>query len=1654
MLKLKPIATTALAAFLAMLSAAPALAQTITTNITPANVTVNVNSTVDLSLKVTNFTNITTFQCPIKYDATVLEYLSTDGFGIADMTAANVANPKTPAPRVTISYLTNFGQNPNGITLPTNTVLMVMHFKVLANGTSTVNLASGVQPTIEAYNKDGVEIAVAFATGGAKVTGGNGNGGGGNPPAVGFQIRAKQDTVAPGVNFCMPIKVNDFNNITTFQYATHWDKNVLQFTGTQDYNLSGLDGSAFGINNAQTTGTITVGWIDPATTGVTKPNGTAIYSVCFKAIGAEGTSSDVYFDGVGFGQGAGGAEAWNAANKQVWDANSNQKAAVVVKKTTVIDPPPNGTDLTFKLDTVQGKTGDTICVAMKVKNFKKVESIQLGFTFDPLQLKFTKFDYGGNPLGLTGGSLIGPSTGSPGTVKMGWISPSGTGVDLVDGTTLFSACFVILAPTGTNSVLDIKNLPNFDIEVTTSTSNGQGVTVVSQDGMVQVKVPPPTPCNVTVNVDNITHVKCYGGQNGAINTTATGNTQTQYSYSWTGPNNFTNTQGDLSGLKAGIYNLTVTNPSYGGCTATATAIVNEPTKIEVPTVTPTGTSCSYSTDGSIVITVTGGTSPYTFKWSATPGSYTSTQQNISNLAGGNYSVVITDANQCSLTSAQILVAKPQPLDVPAANIAVANVKCFGGSDGQINITTATGGTAPYTYTWSSASLPSVTQNPPLTNLPAAAYTVSVTDSKGCTIIKSVVVVGPSSAPAFQVNTTSDIKCFNDENGIITTAIIGGTQPYVYSWKNAAGTVVSTVQNPQNLAAGTYSCTVTDNNGCTTYLFNPAEIKGPSSPLQASYGNIVDVKCFGGTDGSIAVNAQGGWPGGKTVAWSNGATGLFIQGLPPGFYSATVTDSKGCSISLQQVEVKGPHDPISFTNTVVTQITCHGQGNGKIVTTVVGGTPPYKSVNWSPSGGGMSIENLGPGTYVATVTDNNNCTAVQQSITVTEPTVLTATPHVVDQNGPKPGKVSLTVGGGTVPYTYKWDPATSTTDTISGNAGIYKYTVTDANGCSVFGQTPMANSLPILAVTGTSKGDCGGSGCVKLKFSVSNATNAITPYIIHWTPGSAGATGVTTDKDSVDICGLPGGTIYTFTITAAVAGVLATVTVPVQSFLPVSHNSDLSQPIEDSKSGSIDLKVLFSGQTYSYLWYLPGGGTANTQDLTKLDSGTYIVLITDLGTGCSDLDTFHLTRQYKPLKFSTTTLQRPNCVDSDNGKISHIVEGGTHIYFFHWSGPGVTPTDTMATLDQLPTGIYNLTVTDQLGASVTGTWSLLPQSTLSASFAKTPGPNGWDISGAGICDGEIKVSANGQVNPLHYTWSDGSNAAKNSALCAGDWQCIVSDGAGCADTLSGSLTGPAALALNVTTSDFNGFNVKCFGGHEGEAAISVNGGVAPYSVKWSTGYSQTLATSSELSQQKGLSAGMYTVSITDANGILTQKVVEIIQPDTMKINIDSKRPDRFTECNGTMLAVISNAADPINFHWAAKVQNGTTQLAEGLCAGEKVTWFAQDANGCQASTTVKMEYPFDGCLLFSPVLTPGRQDGKNDFLLITCVESVPDNKLDIYNRWGQLIFSAKGYDNEQNTWKGTNDFDQALPDGVYFYIFEFTNQFGEKEQRKGYINLLR
>ncbi len=430
-------------------------------------------------------------------------------------------------------------------------------------------------------------------------------------------------------------------------------------------------------------------------------------------------------------------------------------------------------------------------------------------------------------------------------------------------------------------------------------------------------------------------------------------------------------------------------------------------------------SCFGAGNGTLSAAVSGGTAPYTYAWS-NGGATASLNQ----LNAGTYTVLITDANNCSV-SKTVTIKEPVVL---TTTITKTNVSCNDNSDGAITIVPS-GGTAPYSIYWKHDKSTSAG----ISGLKAGLYEVDVTDANGCVRTEQVNISEPMTLTA-SVNKT-DVSCNGGADGEAIIIINGGTAPYTYVWSNG-----TTSEKADQLKAGTYNVIVQDAKGCTVsknvVISEPAELKVSFTQTKAG--------CGGALSDAVIADVTGGIPP-YSFEWSDGSSGTRLENFTNGIYTVKITDANGCTLS-RTMDVEVIEDlTIDFTKK---NVSCNGGSDGMLQALISGGRGVYK-YKWSTGGLTDKIEQLKAGSYTLTVIDDLGCTATA-NVVVTEPAVLSATASQTNVNcfTGADGTISLNVTGGTQPYQYKWSNGLAVSSASQLKAGLYNITVQDANGCNV------------------------------------------------------------------------------------------------------------------------------------------------------------------------------------------------------------------------------------------------------------------------------------------------------------------------------------------------------------------------------------------------------------------------------------------------------------------------------------------------------------------------------------------------------------------------------------------------------------------------------
>ncbi len=526
------------------------------------------------------------------------------------------------------------------------------------------------------------------------------------------------------------------------------------------------------------------------------------------------------------------------------------------------------------------------------------------------------------------------------------------------------------------------------------------------------------------------HAGCSGANDGSIAVQPSGGTP-PYQYSWA----HGDTDSLATGLGAGSYEVTVTDAH--GCTASMSFTVEEATPLEL-SFTATDVACFGDATGSIDLQVDGGTPPYVYLWSG-PNGFSSDQPSPGSLVAGDYFVTVTDALGCT---ASLAVSIAQPASALSVSLQQTNpVLCHQAANGALEAYTS-GGTPPYTYTWSTGS-----QSAQIDGLGPGAYAVTVTDAQGCTASANAAFDALGEI-LIELEAT-DASCHNGSDGqAVVTGIRYGSQPadlqhFVISWSTSPpqfGAQAFALQGGQ-----TYTVTATDTLGCTGTA--TVTIGNPPS-IGYEIEEVRHVTCPDGADGSIRVRGQGGVPP-YSYQWDANAgsqTSATATGLAAGTYAVTIADANGCTTQASATLTEPDPWQVSFK---VQDVDCYNAKTGSIEAIVAGATPPYGYV-WENGHEAATIENIAAGTYGLTITDARGC-SYTTSATVSapgEPISATFDTDDVSCFGYSDGKIYVYPDGGTPPYTFSVDgrPFVGASTLLGLSAGHHFITIRDSKGC--------------------------------------------------------------------------------------------------------------------------------------------------------------------------------------------------------------------------------------------------------------------------------------------------------------------------------------------------------------------------------------------------------------------------------------------------------------------------------------------------------------------------------------------------------------------------------------------------------------------------------
>lgn len=809
-------------------------------------------------------------------------------------------------------------------------------------------------------------------------------------------------------------------------------------------------------------------------------------------------------------------------------------------------------------------------------------------------------------------------------------------------------------------------------------------------------------CLLAIDEVNFEDVNCAGDTDGSIEISVSGGAGT-ITFVWSDVT-IGNT-GQANGLGAGNYSVTVTDNL--GCSDETEVMISEPAAITLQCEVLEDASAELMADGSARVVFTGGTAPYSIRLSGPSASSHLNQPGpefvwMNSLLQGNYTVEITDANNCSNTCNFSISFKLCDVDLEVVN--QSNPLCFGEANGSIELITS-GGSGNYTYSWSGPVNPGNTAA--ANNLSAGTYSITVAEGQ-CTDTISVMLADPI---LLQITCTAQNSDPGENNGTISIEFVGGIAPYLLSYSNGthSGMHADVTGNftIQNLPPGTYMVIVTDQSGCTASC--QSIINNSDCALSVSINQIADIFCFGNETASLEVIAAGSI-GALQYSWS--PAGLpdnsVVNDLRAGIYSVTVMDESSGCFSSASILISQPAELILQCS--ADQVSGTGLSDGEIILNITGGIAPYTIEYTGPlngtstllNSGEIRINDLREGAYSILVTDMNGCTIECNTLidAVTCNLEIEAQFGNISCFGGSDGMISINTIGQMGDIVFTWTGATDPGNVASADqlaAGIYMISAMDESGCTddiiiTLSQPEEINLVCQVIANETSHMAADGGAIIEIR-------GGTAPYNIVWS-GPVSNSVMLPGPGSFLISNLNAG-IYSVIISDAQN---CTQECSFEIILVQDCNGfQLSCVIlgHPGSPGSADGSFLLSwtGHTGDVNIQINGPNGISNQTIdqefieTNAVVGIYNIFIFS-SEGCIDSCSFEMIAGEIPCNIlvRTNTLQPETCDLKDNGAINIEIIQASLPVSFTWSdqspeGPGRT---------NLSAGLYYFTITDALG----------------------------------------------------------------------------------------------------------------------------------------------------------------------------------------------------------------------------------------------------------------------------------------------------------------------------------------------------------------------
>jgi hypothetical protein len=707
------------------------------------------------------------------------------------------------------------------------------------------------------------------------------------------------------------------------------------------------------------------------------------------------------------------------------------------------------------------------------------------------------------------------------------------------------------------------------------------------------------------------------------------------------------------------------------------------------------------------------------------------------------------------------------------------------------------------------------------------------------------------------------------------------------------------------------------------------------------------------------------------------------------------------------------------------ISCNGAANGSIQATVNNANLPIKSYTWSGTGtaNNSTITNCGPGDHSVTVTDDKNCVALSEKVSLSEPAPLTLTlqPTNATCAGVANGSITSTAGGGMSAYTFTWSHGASAQNVSGLGPGNYTLTLKDINQCSKIVGTAITQPAAItFSIIENISIDCPGDSTGSLAVGPISGNQGAVSYL--WS----------SNETFSSINNKPAGS-YWLKVTDTKQ---CSTTHHMDLHDPQPYSVQISPTIQvlQDHNGSIiscfgesdgELRAaLFDPEgdaavALSYQWSRNNVNYISGQTIYGLNAANYKVVATN-DDGCRVETTYNLQH---PTPVSVNISQTSNfngfpisCPGESNGSITALASGGTPGgYTYEWQDGPVTQN-----FNGLAAGDYFVTTHDINGCEGTSSYQLNDPPTVVPSIVVTSNYNGQAISCTGKSDGILTAFASGGASPYTFTWSHGPSGKISNNLLAGSYSVQAMDANGCKEQSSPTeVFDPEPVeALISILSDYNGQAIRCHNTADGILQAGGTGGTNSFSYAWSTNAITPII--------NDLPHGNYSVVVTDQNGCSNLEEIELINPELVIAAIDSVSDyNGFgVQChgsqNGFIRATATGGTKDFNFYWPVLTQ--PTNIVEDLGVGN-YTVNVTDSNGCPDDESFEITEP--------PILTLDELNHTD----ITCYGG-SDGILVVVSNGG---FGTHEYSINSSEWQLLPDFSALVAEIPYIVSVKDENQ---------------